>query len=413
MPDLGDAAVADDRGVIAAGDRVLLVVAEDTAFAELAVATGRRRGFKVVVTLDPQTGLRFAREGAPDAVMLAMDAATADGTPLLAALKRSPATRHIPTHVIDTAVTDDRRHRALQAGALAVLPAPITSESLAEALAEIASFIDRRVRRLLVVEDNDTERGAILDLVGAGEDVEATGVATADEALAALNESRYDCMVLDLNLPGVGGFELLERLKNEEGLVHLPVIIYTGKELDRRDETKLRKYADAIIVKDARSPERLLDETALFLHRVESELPPTRRRLIEHLRGDEAIFVGRRILIVDDDVRNVFALTSSLEQQGMEVVYAENGREALQLLERDMAIDLVLMDVMMPELDGYATTRAIRQLPRYSRLPVITLTAKAMKGDREKSIEAGASDYVTKPVDIEQLLSLMRVWLYR
>jgi len=218
--------------------------------------------------------------------------------------------------------------------------------------------------------------------------------------------------VLDLKLPGKGGYELLERVKKSERHRDLPVIVYTGKELTRQEETRLRKYAETIIVKDAGSPERLLDETALFLHRIESKLPPERRRVLEQLHSADAVFHGKRVLIVDDDVRNVFALASVLEGYGMEVMYAENGREGLQKLEERPDIDLVLMDLMMPELDGYEAIRALRERPEFERLPVIALTAKAMQGDRDRSIQAGASDYITKPVDTDQLLSLMRVWLY-
>jgi CheY-like chemotaxis protein len=252
-----------------------------------------------------------------------------------------------------------------------------------------------------------------VELVGGGDDVEVVAVASSEEALGELESRYFDCMVLDLKLPSMTGFSLLEQVKKDERFRNLPIIIYTGKELTRREETKLRKYAETIIVKDASSPERLLDETALFLHRVESRLPSGKRRILEQLHSAEAVFKGRRILIVDDDVRNVFALASVLEANGMEVVFAENGREGLAALEEHPEVDLVLMDIMMPELDGYETIRAIRKQKRFEKLPIISLTAKAMKGDREKSIESGASDYIPKPVDPDQLVSLMRVWLYR
>jgi CheY-like chemotaxis protein len=239
-------------------------------------------------------------------------------------------------------------------------------------------------------------------------------VGSSEEALQALDaEPPFDCMVLDLKLPKMTGFDLLERVKADDRSRSLPVIVYTGKELTRREETKLKRYAETIVVKDARSPERLLDETSLFLHRVESKLPESKRRMLEQLHDADALFVGKKVLIVDDDVRNVFALTSALEAHGMEVLFAENGREGIETLRGNPDVDLVLMDVMMPELDGYETTLAIRELPEFERLPIIALTAKAMKGDRERTIAAGASDYITKPVDTDQLLSLLRVWLYR
>ena len=240
-----------------------------------------------------------------------------------------------------------------------------------------------------------------------------TAVGSSEEALAAMQEGTFDCIVLDLKLPKMTGFALLDHLKEHERHRDVPVIIHTGKQLTRRDETKLRRYTDAIIVKDAASPERLLAETSLFLHRSPAALPADSRRILEQLQSADAVLQGKRVMVVDDDVRNVFALTSVLEARGMSVRFAENGREAIESLDADPAVDLVLMDVMMPEMDGHETTRALRADARFADLPIIALTAKAMKGDREKSIAAGASDYITKPVDIEQLISLMRVWLYR
>ncbi len=250
--------------------------------------------------------------------------------------------------------------------------------------------------------------------MGSDGDVEVVAVGSSEEALTALEaEEPFDCMVLDLKLPKMTGFGLLEQVKGDERFARLPVIVYTGKELTRREETKLKRYAETIVVKDARSPERLLDETSLFLHRVEAKLPDAKRKMLEQLHSTEAVFAGKKVLIVDDDVRNVFALTSVLEANGMNVVFAENGREGIEILEFNPDVDLVLMDVMMPDLDGHEATKAIRQLPDFERLPIIALTAKATKGDRERSIASGASDYITKPVDTDRLLSLMRVWLYR
>ncbi|HXD50158.1 MAG TPA: response regulator, partial [Gemmatimonadaceae bacterium] len=252
-----------------------------------------------------------------------------------------------------------------------------------------------------------------VELVGGGDDVEVTAVGSSEEALQRLEEKTFDCMVLDLKLPDTTGFKLLEQLKKDARFSTLPVIVYTGQELTRREETRLKKYAETIIVKDARSPERLLDETSLFLHRVEARLPEQKRRMLERLHNTDAVFAGKHVLVVDDDVRNIFSLTSVLEAHGMNVSFAENGRDALTTLDSTPGIDLVLMDVMMPEMDGYETMRAIREKSQFRALPIIALTAKAMKGDREKCIAAGASDYITKPVDTDQLLSLMRVWLYR
>jgi CheY-like chemotaxis protein len=334
-----------------------------------------------------------------------------DGWTVLDRLKRHPATRHIPVHIVSGI---EEMQPALMAGAAAFVPKPASLEALEGVFGGIESFIARDVRRLLVVDDDETQRDAIVELVGGDGDIEIVAVGSSEEALAALDsEPEFDCMVLDLKLPKMTGFDLLEKVKTTERSRALPVIVYTGKELTRREETKLKRYAETIVVKDARSPERLLDETSLFLHRVESKLPDSKRKMLEQLHNVDALFLGKKVLIVDDDVRNVFALTSALEAQGMEVLFAENGREGIEALRRDSDVDLVLMDVMMPELDGYETTQAIRQLPEFDKLPIIALTAKAMRGDRERSIAAGASDYITKPVDTDQLLSLMRVWLYQ
>jgi CheY-like chemotaxis protein/signal transduction histidine kinase/HAMP domain-containing protein len=402
--------VTDDRDQLGDGDRVVLVVEDDAEFARTVQEVARERGFKTLVALRGDTGLALAHEYKPDAIVLDLKLPVIDGAVLLDRLKHHPATRHIPVHIVSAG---DGHQQALRAGAVAFLEKPVEREGLESAFASIAAFIDRGVRNLLVVEDDEDQRKAIVELVGVGDDVNVVAVGSTDEALAALEATRFDCMVLDLKLPGKGGFSLLERVKKSEEHRGVPVIIYTGKDLTRQEETRLKKYAETIIVKDVRSPERLLDETALFLHRVESRLPPERRRVLEQLHSADAVFQGRKILIVDDDVRNVFALVSVLESHGMDVVYGENGREGLAKLEEHPDVDLVLMDVMMPELDGYETTRAVREQDRFKKLPIIALTAKAMKGDREKSIEAGASDYITKPVDTDQLLSLMRVWLYQ
>jgi CheY-like chemotaxis protein len=295
-----------------------------------------------------------------------------------------------------------------------VLEKPVEASRLDATYGKILEFVERETRNLLVVDDDADQRSAIVELIGGGEDIAITAVASSEEALEVLeSNTQFDCMVLDLKLPKMSGFQLLEKVKTDERFQGLPVIVYTGRELTRREETRLNKYAETVIVKDVRSPERLLDETALFLHRVESRLPEEKRRMLEQLHSAEDVFHGRRVLIADDDMRNVFAIASVLERHGMEVQFAENGNEAIAALEADPDIDLVLMDIMMPELDGYEAMRRIREVPKHSTLPIISLTAKAMKGDREKSIASGASDYITKPVDTDQLLSLMRVWLYR
>ncbi|HLM34165.1 MAG TPA: response regulator, partial [Gaiellaceae bacterium] len=298
--------------------------------------------------------------------------------------------------------------------AVAVVEKPVEAERLDDTFGAISEFVERSVRNLLIVDDDEHQREAITELIGTGDDVEITAVGSSEEALELLEkDARFDCMVLDLKLPKMSGFALLEKVKTDERFQNLPVIVYTGRDLTRREETRLKKYAETVIVKDVRSPERLLDETALFLHRVESKLPAEKRRMLEQLHSEDDLFKGKKVIVADDDVRNVFALASVLERHGMEVLFAENGAEAIALLQGAPDVDLVLMDIMMPELDGYDAIRRIRADERFEKLPIISLTAKAMKGDREKSIAAGASDYITKPVDTDQLLSLMRVWLYR
>jgi CheY-like chemotaxis protein/signal transduction histidine kinase/HAMP domain-containing protein len=401
--------IPDDRADIEEGDRSVLIIENDLNFARILLDMARDKGFKGVVAGDGETGLVLAEEYRPDAVTLDIDLPGIDGWSVLDRLKHRSATRHIPVHIVSGI---EKRQRGLRQGAVSYLEKPVSKEALDDAFERISRFIEEPVRKLLVVEDDEAQRRSIVELVGEDEDVSITAVGSAEEALSRLEEERFDCMVLDLGLEDMSGFTFLERIKNEPAAQDLPIIIYTGKELSPEEETRLRRYAQTIIVKDVRSPERLLDETALFLHRVEAKLPEQKRKVLERLHHAEATFEGRKVLIVDDDVRNIFSLTSMLEGYGMSVVFAENGREALDVLRDNSDVDLVLMDVMMPEMDGYETTRAIREMPEFKGLPIIAVTAKAMKGDREKTIEAGASDYITKPVDTEQLLSLMRVWLY-
>jgi HAMP domain-containing protein/CheY-like chemotaxis protein len=399
--------VDDDRARINPGDRVALIVDDDPDYAVRALVQAREHGFRAVVARRGTTGVTLAHELTPDVIVLAVP--VSGGVGVLDQLKHHPRTRHIPVHVCGAA---EERIAALRAGAAGFLERPVEADALARAYTGAAAFLERPVRRLLIVEDDETQRASIAELVGTGDDVAVTAVGSSEEALEALAGGPFDCIVLDLKLPKTTGFALLDHLKGDERHRMTPVIIHTGRELTRREETRLRRYADSIIVKDAGSPERLLDETALFLHRTQSALPPDSRRMLEQLHTADAVLPGKSVLIVDDDVRNVFALTSALEARGMTVRFAENGREAIESLDADPSADLVLMDVMMPEMDGHETTRALRADERFSDLPIISLTAKAMKGDREKSIAAGASDYITKPVDIEQLISLMRVWLY-
>jgi signal transduction histidine kinase/CheY-like chemotaxis protein len=402
----------DDRGRIEPDDRVVLIIMPQANEAKVAMAAARAHGFRPLVALHGDAGITLAHEFDPDGIILDLELPGPGGMAVLQDLKRYPASRHIPVHVI-TEEDPARRREALRAGAFSSIGRPAAQGDYDTTYAAMAQFTERTVRNLLIVEDNDVEREHLTGLIGAGDDVSVVAVGSSEQAEAALGEQDFDCVVLDLKLPGATGFDLLERIKADERSRLTPVIIYTSKDLTRREETRLKKLAETIIVKDVRSPERLVDETSLFLHRVEARLPIEQRRLLEGLHQADAVFNGKKVLIVDDDVRNVFALTSVLEAQGMEVRFAENGREGIAVLDQEPDTDIVLMDVMMPEMDGYETTRAIREMPQFERLPIISLTAKAMSGDREKSIAAGASDYITKPVNTEQLLSLMRVWLYQ
>ena len=406
---VGGVQFADDRDDIKQGDRVLLIIEDDINFARILLELARQQGFKGLVALRSETGLAMAREYKPNAITLDIRLPGMDGWTVLDRLKHDPNTRHIPVHILSV---EEGAKRGLQLGAIAYLQKPISHEALIEALSGIKSFIERQVKNLLVIEDNDTQRQSIVDLIG-NTDVSTTAVGTGAAALEALEREHFDCVVLDLGLPDMTGLELIERIKQQPNLRQLPIVIYTGKELTRSEEIALKRMTDTIIVKDVRSPERLLDETALFLHRIQANLPPTQRQILEQLHQSDPVLAGKKVLIIDDDVRNIFALTSMLEHHQMEILYAENGRDGLAMLQNTPGINVILMDVMMPEMDGYETTRAIRSMSQFVSLPIIALTAKAMKGDREKCIEAGASDYITKPVDSEQLLSLLRVWLYR
>jgi HAMP domain-containing protein/CheY-like chemotaxis protein/signal transduction histidine kinase len=399
----------DDRESVQPGDRVILVVEDDPTFARYLYDLCHEKGFKSLVTARGAQALALARELKPSAITLDISLPDVDGWRVLDRLKDDAATRHIPVYIVSVAEDPER---ALQQGALGFLLKPADKDDVARVFDTLREFVDRQVKRLLVVEDDEIQRKSIQELVG-NHDVETTTVSTGTEALAALQSEHYDCMVLDLLLPDMPGLEVLNRIKKQASLRSLPIIVYTGKDLSKKEETQLKKLAQTIILKDVRSPERLLDETALFLHRNATTLPDEKRRILEKLHHSDALLAGKHVLLVDDDVRNIFAMTSVLERHKMEVAPAENGREALEALDRHPQTDVVLMDIMLPEMDGYETMRRIRQDDRFKNLPIIALTAKAMKGDREKCLEAGASDYIAKPVDTEQLLSLLRVWLYR
>jgi HAMP domain-containing protein/signal transduction histidine kinase/DNA-binding response OmpR family regulator len=403
------AAVADDRDDIQPDDQTLLMVEDDPKFSQVLLELAHDKGFKAVVTAQGTEVLPLAKTYQPAAITLDIHLPDVDGWTVLDRLKLDQSTRHIPVHVIS--VEDDRQH-ALAHGAFAYLTKPASREGLDAAFARIQEFVGVRTRELLVVEDDEADRNQIIRTIGDG-DVEITAVGTGEEALAALRAQHFNCMVLDLRLPDISGFRVLEQMKEDPELSQVPVVVYTGKDLTKEEEVQLREMTEGIVVKDARSPERLLAETTLFLHQVADRLPAAKRQVLEQLYESDVPLSGKRILLVDDDVRNVFALTSVLERHNMVVLTAENGREALELMQQAPDMDVVLMDIMMPGMDGYDATRTIRKMPKFKDLPIIALTAKAMKGDREKCLEAGASDYIAKPVNTEQLLSLLRVWLYK
>lgn len=400
--------IEDDRDNIVLGDKVMLIIEDDIHFVKILVDMSRQHEYKTLVAIQGDKGLQLARQYLPDAIILDIQLPVMDGWSILNELKSHAETRHIPVHVIS--VVDDAK-QGLRMGAIAFLRKPTSREQLEGAFSYIETYTETGLKQLLVVEDDEIQRNSIIELIG-HDDVAITAVPTGGEALQQLRQKHYDCMVLDLMLKDMTGFELLDQIRDDESLSDLPIIIYTGKDLDYKEETTLRKYAESIIIKDVKSPERLLDETTLFLHRVEGNLPVEKRRILQKLHNKEELFEGKKILLVDDDVRNVFALSSVLEAYRMNVIFAENGREALEVLQEQGDIDLILMDMMMPEMDGYEAMTRIRQMPEFRKLPIIALTAKAMKEDRSKCIEAGASDYVKKPIQSDQLLSLMRVWLY-
>ncbi|MFH1562892.1 MAG: response regulator [Nitrospirota bacterium] len=402
-------AFLDDRDNITPTDRVLLIVEDDLRFANILLDMAHDKGFKAVITDRGEEAVNLAQKMKPAAITLDLRLPDIDGWTVLDRIKLDPSLMHIPVHIIS--IEEDQQY-GLERGAFAYLTKPVTKESLEAAFTKIAEFTKPGQKKLLIVEDNETEQLAIAALIGNG-DVLTKTVTTGKEALKALKSEPFDCVVLDLGLPDMTGAQVLEKIKKEPKLADIPIIIYTGKEISKAEETELKRSARTVIVKGSHSSERLLAETSLFLHRVTSKLPKEKRQIVEKIYKSEAALTGKKVLVVDDDVRNLFALTSLLESHNMVVLTAENGKDAIASLKKNPETDLVLMDIMMPEMDGYETMKEVRKLPRFKELPIIALTAKAMKGDREKCLEAGASDYITKPVNTEQLLSLMRVWLYR
>ena len=402
----------DDRDNLSADARLILVIEDDVRFANILKELAREMGFQCIVTHSANDGLTAAIHYRPSAILLDMHLPDHSGLGVLDQLKRNAKTRHIPVHVASVA---DHSQEARALGAIGYDLKPVKREQLVETLESLRDRLSRKLRRVLVVEDDARQLDSIRQLLQ-GDDVEIVGSANAADALAQLQAVTFDCMVMDLNLPDLSGYELLEKMSQRDDVPFPPVIVYTGRMLTRDEEQRLRRYSKSIIIKDARSPERLLDEVTLFLHQVEDKLPAERQKMLREVRSRDASLEGRRVLVVEDDVRNVFALSSVLEPKGAKIEIARNGQEALDILALSVTdpartIDLVLMDIMMPEMDGYTAMREIRKQAEFRKLPIIALTAKAMRDDQEKCLAAGANDYVAKPLDVEKLLSLIRVWM--
>ena len=399
--------VHDDRSQPRGRPRLVLCIEDDPVFAQILVDLAHEQGFDCVVAADAADALQSTSALRPDAILLDIGLPDQSGLSVLERLKRDPATRHIPVHVVSM---HDRTHTARELGAIGFLHKPATREQLAEMFSRLEQRLQRSVRRLLIVED-DAQLRENLELLLGGERIEIVSVGSIADALRELDASTFDCMVMDLTLPDGSGHDLLERLAAREARSFPPVIVYTGRALSREDEERLRRHSRSIIVKGARSPERLLDEVTLFLHSVEASLPDDQRKLLRQARRRDAVLDGRRILLAEDDVRNIFALSSVFEPLGVKLEIARNGREALERLAAQPGIELVLMDIMMPEMDGLTAIRRVREEPRWADIPVIALTAKAMSDDRDRCLEAGANDYVAKPIDVDKLVSLCRVWI--
>lgn len=398
---------ADDRDKAPFSSRCILVVEDEANFAHILFDLAHELGYHCLVAHGADEGYSLAAQFIPDAILLDMRLPDHSGLTVLQRLKENAQTRHIPVHVISV---EDRVEAAMHMGAVGYAVKPTTREELKDVFARLEAKLTQKVKRVLLVEDDDLQRDSIARLIG-DDDIEITAVGLAQEALDLLRENVYDCMVIDLKLPDMLGNDLLKRMSTEDICSFPPVIVYTGRNLTRDEEAELRKYSRSIIIKGARSPERLLDEVTLFLHKVESQLSHERQKMLKTARSRDKVFEGRKILLVDDDVRNIFALTSALEHKGAVVVIGRNGHEAIARLNEVEDIDLVLMDVMMPEMDGFEATVQIRKDPRWRKLPIIAVTAKAMKDDQERCLQAGSNDYLAKPIDLDRLFSLIRVWL--
>lgn len=399
----------DDRNDIIESDRVILIIEDDETFSRILLDFIHDRRYKGVIATQGNAAISYARHYKPDAILLDMKLPGMDGTEILRQLKSNPDLRHIPVQIISAY---DQKKEGLELGAFDYIMKPVTTQDLQGAFEKIERFSNKKLKKLLIVEDNEQQNNAIRELI-ADSDVKCSSAYSGEEAFDMLQEGSFDCIIVDLGLPAMTGFELLEKIKSDNDINQVPIIVYTARDLKKEESSLLSKLANTVVLKTADSHERLLDETILFLHRVESKLPKEKQRMIRNLHKSDEVLQNKRVLLVDDDMRNIYSLTNALESEGLEVVTAENGKVAVDLVKEDRSIDLVLMDVMMPEMDGYEATQEIRKIESLKTLPIIALTAKAMKEDKEKCFAVGMSDYISKPVNLEQLLSLMRVWLYR
>ncbi|MCP4688413.1 MAG: response regulator, partial [Desulfobacterales bacterium] len=400
--------IKDDRRELGSEDKSILLIEDDPGFARILKKLAHEHDFKCIIAGNGKTGLQFADYYKPDAIILDIELPGLNGWTVMTRLKENPETRHIPVHVI---TVSDKRRDALKMGALDFVTKPVNPEKLERVFEKLSQLISKPVKDLLVVEADENERKAIEKFLDAG-DVRISFASTAMEARVKLQSGRIDCTVLNLDLPDMSGIRLLETIHANKDDFRAPIVVYTDKELTKEERAVLDKYAESTIIKGAHSHRRLLDETALFLHRVEADLPEEQKRMLRKYHDKEAILDGKAVLVVDDDMRNVFSLKKILESKGVQVWVGKNGKDGLERLYNHPDIKLVLMDIMMPEMDGYEAMAEIRGQERYKELPIIALTAKAMRGDRSKCIEAGASDYLAKPVDADRLLSMLRVWLY-
>jgi len=408
VPSTGAPPLQDDRDRLAVGGRCILIIEDDLTFAKVLMENVRERGFSAIVATDGNSGIDLAEKIHPSAILLDVMLPSLDGWGVMQKITDNPQIRHIPVHFITCL---EERQKALSMGAIGFITKPVTREQLDSIFGTIEDVVSRSLRKLLIVEDDKAHASALVALLEE-RDISITVAESGAQAIRFLTEEPFDCIVLDLGLADMSGFDLLEHIRNLDPSRRIPVIIHTGQELSGEDTLRLQHFAESIIIKGAKSPERLLNEVTLFLHVMESKLPPDKQLMIRTTLDTETLLVGKKVLLVDDDMRNIFSLSSVLADKGMRIVEAENGKVALARLEEHPDVNIVLMDVMMPEMDGYEATRRMRKDPRFARLPIIALTAKAMKGDRQACMEAGASDYITKPVDMDRLLSLLRVWLY-